>query len=193
MRGRCLKYVEQLAHRWKHGQLLRGWKIGATPTPDEVIQCSIGMYCMERVGVSHDLKGEVSAFLAQNPPPFAAKDYLGWDPALGPPRRFGHRDENGPISVYRALSNALIYTFYAERVGLRLGCSYKDVFEHVDAFRPWCGPEDLSSRLYGDQCYLVTHVVFTLNNWGELMLDPNLCPHEYCFARNHLAHQIASR
>ena len=40
---------------------------------------------------------------------------------------------------------------------------------------------------------MVTHVVFTLNNWGELMLEPSLCPHEFNFARSHLAHQIATR
>ena len=31
---------------------------------------------------------------------------------------------------------------------------------------------------FEDECYLVTHVVFTLNNWGELRLDPALLPHE---------------
>ena len=75
-------------------------------------------------------------------------------------------------------------------MGLSLGCGYRDVFQHVQRFRPWCGPEDLPRQLYVDQCYLVTHVVFTLNNWGELMLDPSLAPHEYCFARNHLARQV---
>jgi hypothetical protein len=39
----------------------------------------------------------------------------------------------------------------------------------------------------------VTHVVFTLTNWGELALDPALAPHEYCFARAHLARQIERR
>jgi len=81
-----------------------------------VVQCNIGMYCMERLGIHHDLKPEVEAFLQQDPPPFSAVDYLGWNPTAGPPPLFGHRDENGPISVYRALSNSLIYTFYAERV-----------------------------------------------------------------------------
>ena len=68
----------------------------------------------------------------------------------------------------------MIYTFYAERVGLSLGCSYRDVFQHVRRFRPWCGPEDLSPAKYTDQCYLVTHVVFTLNNWGELMVSQSV-------------------
>jgi len=84
--------------------LTRTYKVGRKPTPDEVVQCNIGMYCMERLGIHHD------------PPPFSAVDYLGWNPVSGPPPLFGHRDENGPISVYRALSNSLIYTFYAERV-----------------------------------------------------------------------------
>ena len=39
----------------------------------------------------------------------------------------------------------------------------------------------------------MTHVVFTLTNWGELALDPALTPHEYCFARAHLARQIEAR
>ena len=56
---------------------------------------------MERVGIHHDLKHEVRAFMCQEPPIFTAKDYLGWDPTAGPPPLTGHRDENGPISVYR--------------------------------------------------------------------------------------------
>ena len=35
--------------------------------------------------------------------------------------------------------------------------------------------------------------MFTLNNWGELSLDPDLMPHEYYFARNHLSTQISKR
>ena len=59
------------------------------------------MYCMERVGIHHDLKHEVRAFMCQEPPIFPAKDSPGWAPPAGPPPLTGHRDENGPISVYR--------------------------------------------------------------------------------------------
>lgn len=31
------------------------------------------------------------------------------------------------------------------------------------------------------ECYLVTHVLFTCNNWGELRLRKNMFPHEYSF------------
>ena len=44
VRNRALKYVEQLAHRWKHSvMVLRGWKVGEVPTPDEVMQALIGV------------------------------------------------------------------------------------------------------------------------------------------------------
>ena len=39
---------------------------------------------------------------------------------------------------------------------------------------------------YVDQAYLITHVVFTLNNWGELALEPELLPHEHLFIRENL-------
>ena len=41
-----------------------------------------------------------------------------------------------------------------------------------------------------DQCYLVTHVVFTLSEWGALRLDKELLPHEYYFLREHMVSQI---
>ena len=96
VRNRALKYVEQLAHRWKHSvMVVRGWKVGAVPTPDEVIQALIGMYCMERVGIHHDLKHEVRSFMCQDPPVHSVKDYLGWDPLAGPPPTTGHRGQIG--------------------------------------------------------------------------------------------------
>jgi len=189
--------VEQLAHRWKHGAMSAGgWKLAEVPRPDEIVQASIGMYCMARVGIHHDLKQEVRSFLEIQSTHYSASDFIGWDPKQSTIGVRGHVDENGnSISVFRSLSNALIYTFYADRVGLTLaeGCSYADVFKHLPVFRPWSGPQDLPKQLYVDQCYLVTHVVFTLNNWGELMLDPGLMPHEFHFARTHLAHQISCR
>ena len=44
---------------------------------------------------------QVAAFLLRGI--YGPKDYLGWDPVKGPPPLEGHTDENGPISVFRAL------------------------------------------------------------------------------------------
>ena len=85
VRNHALKYVEHLAHRWKHQVMgLRGWKVGAVPTPDEVIRATIGMYCMERVGINHDLKAEVRDFMCEDPPRYGVKDYLGFNPTAAP-------------------------------------------------------------------------------------------------------------
>ena len=69
VRRRALKYVEQLAHRWKHQVLQRGWKRDRNPTPYEVIEAVIGMYCLERLGI-YQPKAEVIASML--PPPKAA-------------------------------------------------------------------------------------------------------------------------
>lgn len=140
--------------------MTKGWKLGDVPRPDEVVQVNIGMYCMERVGIHHDLKDEVRAFLADpSANTYTAADFIGWDPtststssplsqATPVPPVSGHVDDNGvSISVFRAVSNALIYTFYADRVGLGLGCSYQDVFKYLPALRPWSGPDDLPKQV----------------------------------------------
>ena len=71
-----------------------------------------------------------------------------------------------------------MHSFYAERVGVCVGCGYAQVLGHLEQLRPYKGPSELEWDDYVDQCYLVTHVVFTLNNWGELHLEPELLPHE---------------
>ena len=58
VRKKTLKYVEHLANRWKYTIMQRGWKEvpEEVPSPYEVIDAIIGMYCMERVGIRHDVK-----------------------------------------------------------------------------------------------------------------------------------------
>ncbi|KAH8056715.1 amino acid transmembrane transporter [Aureococcus anophagefferens] len=62
VRSRALMYVEQLAQRWRHGVVARGWRHSATlrPSPQNILETVVGIYCMERVGVSsHKLKEDV--------------------------------------------------------------------------------------------------------------------------------------
>jgi hypothetical protein len=197
LRRRALMYVEQLAHRWKHEVMHRGWKQDTKPTPQEVIDAIIGMYCLERLGIHHQLKAEVVTFLnlSESEGGYTVKKYLQWDPfSEEPPRDLddGQEGEN-TISQQRTMSNSLIHTFYANRVGVSFGAGYEQVFKWLPTLRPYKGPDQLVWQHYIDQCYLVTHIVFTLNNWGELQLDPELLPHEYYFVREHMAVQIKHR
>lgn len=73
------------------------------------------------------------------------------------------------------------------------GCDYADIFKWLPLLRPYKGPHQLPWQEYIDQCYLITHIIFTTNNWGELSLEPALFPHEYFFLRNHLDIHIQVR
>ena len=94
------------------------------------------------------------------------------------------------LTRQRALCNALVYLYYANRVGVKLGADYKDALKWLPDVRPYKGPHQLDWTEYVDQCYLVTHVVFTLSEWGALRLDKELLPHEYFFLREHMVSQI---
>ena len=94
------------------------------------------------------------------------------------------------LTRQRALCNAIVYLYYANRVGVKLGADYKDALKWLPDVRPYKGPHQLDWTEYVDQCYLVTHVVFTLSEWGALRLDKELLPHEYFFLREHMVSQI---
>ena len=97
------------------------------------------------------------------------------------------------MTVYRTLCNSLIHAFYAERASIDIGCGYADVLAKVATLRPYKSHGELPWESYVDQAYLITHVVFTLNNWGELALEPELLPHEHLFIRENLGVAVRER
>ena len=209
VRSRALMYVEQLAQRWRHSIVTRGWRqvAGVRPSPQNILETVIGIYCMERVGVSSArLKQDVLEAVkhpgkagedeSEGDKPYGPVDYFGWDPRRSPggvPDDVPEVLSGETASKYRTLCNSLIHSFYAERATVDVGCGYADVLAHLDKLRPYKGPNDLQWDEYIDQCYLVTHVVFTLNNWGELALEPELLPHEHLFIKEHIGIAIRER
>ena len=68
----------------------------------------------------------------------------------------------------------------------------RHVLAKVATLRPYKSHGELPWESYVDQATrLITHVVFTLNNWGELALEPELLPHEHLFIRENLG--VAAR
>ena len=185
VRSRALMYVEQLAQRWRHGVVSRGWRHSATlrPSPQNILETVVGIYCMERVGVSsHKLKEDVKravdcageyAAPDGEPPllPYGPVDYLGWDPVRcpgGPPDDVPEVLSGETASKYRTLCNSLIHSYYAERASVDIGCAYAEVLVHLRTLRPYKGPADLPWDAYVDQCYLVTHVVFRAGKESDI-------------------------
>ena len=200
IRLRCLMFLELLANRWREEMATQGWANDSdNPTCQEVIDVVTGMYCLERVSVAHNLKpGVLKAAKI-----FTALDYFGFDPeketvpvepipdkckecgATQQDRRRQMCNNCGKQltlnSRFRTMSNALINSFYAYKAGIDFGTPFLSVLKHLPELRPYQGHHELSWEEYNDQCYLVTHVVFVLSNWGELALDKNMFPHEYFF------------
>jgi hypothetical protein len=203
IRQRCLMFLDELARRWKRETTENGWIADPEKgsTAQEVIDVVIGMYCLERIGLSHGFKeGALKEAAA-----FSAMNFYSWDPeteATVPteqiPDKCQHCGESNHertkkmcggcgkklvlMSKYRALSNALINSFFAYKAGVTLGCDFPKIITHLPEMRPYKGHDLCASwEDYNDQCYLVTHVIYVLSNWGELTLDKNAFPHEYFF------------
>ena len=216
IRKKTLKYLEFLANRWKYTVMQEGWisNEDGIPTPLDIIDCIIGMYCMERVGIRHDIKAELLNHLETLN--YSSIDYFGWDPLTQFPPDFGieyieisdnedGQEENAEdetirmwgmqgvkISKYRNYSNSLIHSFYADRIGLMLKCSYPDIFKWLPYFRPYKSLTELPYQDFIDQCYMITHIVFTNNNWGELQLHSHLYQHEYYFIRHYFMYFVSN-
>ena len=88
------------------------------------------------------------------------------------------------VSKYRIYSNSLINTFYADNTLMPFGGhDYCSILKHLPTLRPYqmYGATNISWDHFWQECYMVTHLIFTLSNWGELSLDKKLFIHEYEF------------
>jgi len=82
---------------------------------------------------------------------------------------------------------ALANTYVSGRCGLLFGARYLDVLKWLPAMRPYpvSAAEDVESLR--DAIYAVTHVVYTLNDYGTYRLSPRWLPREFAFLKAHVA------
>ena len=78
VRSQALMFLEQVGNRWKDELTAEGWKEekNGTPTVQEVLDVVIGMYCLERIAISHKFKPDVMKSVSV----YSSTDYYGWDP-----------------------------------------------------------------------------------------------------------------
>jgi hypothetical protein len=140
---------------------------------------------------------------------FDARDFLLFDPRAEPPpadvpfecefdRAWNPRGATACRRCARPLKmrtrqdvwyDALITAYVGERYGVRLGASYGEVLAWLPSLRPHRGPE--SPEFY-DTVYALTHVVYTLNDYGQRRVPPGLLPEEFAFLRTHLRAAVAA-
>jgi hypothetical protein len=86
--------------------------------------------------------------------------------------------------------DALITAYVGERYGVDLGASYAEVLGWLPSLRPHRGPE---APGFYDTVYAVTHVVYTLNDYGQQRIPPGLLPAEFAFLKENLRAAVAAQ
>lgn len=91
---------------------------------------------------------------------------------------------------YEVMIDALVTSYSGECYGVPLGGRFADVTSLLRALRPYRGYERGAHRGYIDLVYAVTHVVYTLNDYGLYRLRPAWLPHEFAFLKANLRQSI---
>ena len=77
---------------------------------------------------------------------------------------------------YDVWSDALINTYTGDIYGVTLGAHYPDVLRWISAMRPYPARKTLTLAAFYDVAYAITHVIYTLNNYGMYRLSPAWLP-----------------
>ena len=187
-------------------QLLQRWSemhpfVPADASSDLLLEFVLVHYAQGRIGM-RDSGGATSLRLAARN--FSASDLLGFDPGKEPPpddlpypcecklqnprgrkackqckRRLRIR------SRYKVWMEALANTYVAERSGVVFGASYADVLKWMPVMRPY--PNDGDVEVLRDAIYAVTHIVYTLNDYGTYRLVRRWLPVEFAFLKTNVA------
>ena len=141
---------------------------------------------------------------------FTAQDILGFDPAVEPPPadipqecRCGAANTRGRKtcrdckrrlsmqSRYQTWMKALYGGYLSERSRLRFGTRFADALAWLPDLRPYCGPHEGSNDDFYYSVYAITHLVYTLNDYGRYQLSPRWLPCEFEFLKANLEEAIA--
>ncbi len=139
---------------------------------------------------------------------FSALDFLGFDPSLEPPpssipiscdgcSRREARYAPCPKctskdfrSKYDVWLDALITTYSGDLYGVRLGASYDDVLQWISAMRPYPRAAKIDEDHFDDVIYAITHVVYTLDDYGTYTLSPQSLSREHAYLKRNLRQAI---
>jgi len=191
--------AQKLARRWHrlHPHLPQG------AGPDLLPKFVLVRYALSRIGLRD---ATLNAEIRNAAKRFSAQDLLGFDPASEPPVNnlpqpcdCGLKNQRGRTfckqcrtrleiySRYRLWMGALASTYISERCGVFFGARYPAVLKWLPAMRPYPVGADEDIELVRDAVYAVTHVVYTLNDYGTYRLRPGWLPHEFEFLRANVA------
>ena len=173
----------------------------ADASPDLLFEFILIHYAQRRLGL-RDAAGAMGIKRAVRN--FSASDLLGFDPVKEPPpgdlpyrctcsfqnlrgRKVCKRCKCRLRirSRYKVWMEALANTYVAEACGMLFGARYADVLKWMPAMRPYPTDDD-DEDVLRDAIYAVTHVVYTLNDYGTYQLSPRWLPREFAFLKTNV-------
>jgi hypothetical protein len=199
LRGLARSRAQKLAQRWARVHP----HVPADAGPDLVLKFVLVRYALGRIGLRDAaLNAQIRSAAKQ----FSAADLLGFDPVIEPPANdlpyrceCGLQNQRGRTfcrrcrkrlqiqNRYRVWLGALAKTYVSGRSGIPFGARYPDVLKWLPAMRPYPVGTEEDVEFLRDAIYSVTHVVYTLNDYGTYRLRPVWLPWEFTFLKANVA------
>lgn len=88
--------------------------------------------------------------------------------------------------------DALVTAYSGNIYGMRFGADYADVIQHLPSLRPY-PTSTRSNNAFFSVAYAVTHVVYTMNDYGYYRLRPEWFADEYNYLRAHFPMVVDSK
>ena len=129
----------------------------------------------------------------KEPPPGDIPDICPNDSVWNPRGAVTCKKCGRPLKIrskYDVWIDALITTYTGDRYGIPLGASYRDVLQWEPRMRPYLDSNQTSHRFFIDTVYSVTHVVYTLNDYGSYLLSRDLLPNEFSYLKRNLPEAV---
>lgn len=190
--------------RWRH----KHHSVPRDPDPDTITNYLYTHSTAEMFGIrNRTLKQHLREATRRH----ATEDFLWFDPLIeGPPEdvpescdycdEWNQRGRKQCRSCRRRLTMmtryqvwyySLILAYRAESYGIVLGAGYADVFKWLPLLRPYRGREGDANPDFADSVYAISHVVYTLNDYGVYRLSPHWLPEEYEFLKANSKEAVA--
>ena len=194
LREMALTMGQERARQWRRNST-------AVPTddPDDLASFVNGTHNADLLlgGYNAKLKSRVVEAARR----FSAVDFLSFDPRIEPPPsdlpercpKCNHRNPRGRQvcekcgtaltfrNRYDVWLDSLIRTYQGDVYGVTLGASYSDALHWITTMRPYPAADDESS--FDDVSYVVTHVIYTLNDYHRYRLSPSWLPQEFNYLK----------
>ncbi|HUQ32331.1 MAG TPA: hypothetical protein VM095_09430 [Pyrinomonadaceae bacterium] len=187
--------AEKLARRWNRAYPL----LPPDASPDLIQKFVLVRYALSRLGLRD---AALNAQIRTAARRFSSEDLLGFNPESEPPPDdlpypcdCGLKNQRGRIfckrcrtrleiqSRYRVWMGALASTYVGERCGVLVGARYPDVLKWLPTMRPYPVGADENLEPLRDAVYAVTHIVYSLNDYGAYQLSPRWLPQEFAFLK----------